>query len=100
MTVLPYSKYPADSAEKASSRSKLRSKDANSRPIAQLVALIKDIRDVETDLEPPIFFWQTKRVGESQVHRIIPRQFVCVSESTSQAAAIQDVGIDRGVFVG
>ena len=88
MPALPYLKYPADPAKKASSRSKLGSKDANSRPVAQLVALIKNIRDVETELEPPVFLRQAKRVGESQVHWIIPWQFVRVGESTSQAAAI------------
>ena len=39
-------------------------------------------------------------MGEAQIQRIVPRQFVRVGEAASQAAAIKEVSIDRGVFVG
>jgi hypothetical protein len=78
----------------------LRGNDTDSGAVAQFIVSIEKVGDIETELEPAIFLRETKGMGEPKVHRIVSRQLVGVGESTSQAAAIKDIGIDSGVFVG
>src|ERR1700730_2180010 len=40
-----------------------------------------------------------KNVGDAQIQWIVTRQFIRVRKATSQAAAIKEVSVDRGVFV-
>jgi hypothetical protein len=62
--------------------------------------LIEHVRHVEPKLEQTVFFRQVKYVGDAQIQWIVPRQFIRVRKATSQAAAIKQVSIYRGVFVG
>ena len=94
------SKNPTDPSKKTTSWPILGSEHSDSSPVSQFVALIKNIGDVEPELEQTVFFRQVKHVGESQIQWIVPRQFIRVRKATSQAAAIKEVSIDRGVFVG
>ena len=48
------SKNPTDPAEKTPSWPKLRSENSDSSPVSQLVALIKNIGDVEPELEQTV----------------------------------------------
>jgi hypothetical protein len=66
-------KNPAYSPKKATSRPELRSEHPDSSSVSQLVALIKNIGDVEPELEQTVILRKVKYVGESQIQRIIPR---------------------------
>src|SRR5271165_4454718 len=94
------SEYPAYSTEETSSWPILGSEHSDSSPASQWIALIKNIGDVEPELEQTVLLRQVKYVGEAHIQWIVPRQFIRVRKTTSQAAAIKEVSVDRGIFVG
>src|SRR5262249_47145945 len=77
-----------------------RCKDPNPCAVPQLVALIEDVRHIEANPKPAVLFREVKIMGESDIDRIIARQFVCIRKPASQAAAIYKIRINCGVFVG
>ncbi len=80
--------YPTYAPEEPAPRSELRRKDPNPCTVPQLVALIEDVRHIEANPKPAVFFGEVKIMRKAQIDRIIARQFVGVGESASQATAI------------
>ena len=97
---MPPLEYPTYATEEPAPRPELRRKDPNPCAVPQLVALIEEVRHIEANPKPAVLFRQVKIMGESDIDRIIARQFVCIRKPASQAAAIYKIRINCGVFAG
>src|SRR5262249_51432563 len=92
-------KYPAQAAEETAPGTVLGSEHADSRSGAQLIPFVKEVNDVETELQTSQFR-QSDTVPKSNVKCVIGRNLRCVSKSAAQPVAIQHIGVDRRGFAG
>jgi hypothetical protein len=91
------SKQPRDTAEESSPGTVLGREYPDAGTSAKLVGIVKDIRDIESDLDllEPADPMQVKRMAEADVENPVGRDFVSIRKSASQATAVQHIAVDR-----
>ena len=95
------SKKNADAAEETEAHAELRRVDADTRAVSELIAVVGDVDDVESRLDP-FFAVELKRLLYPEAHRVIRWDTPAVWNHCSigggpvrpQAAAIKRVGIN------
>ena len=93
------SEQKTEPAKKTPASSKLGRADSNAAAISQLVAFVKQIDDIETELDAfEIAHWKLKHMSKADVQRRVPRQMFRIGKAPAQAASRHHIGINCCVF--
>jgi hypothetical protein len=88
-----YLEHPGYATVKPSSLPPLRCSYTNPSSISELVSLVEQVHDIESNLDL-ILVTQMKIMLKPDVHRVIARQVLSAGKAVPKSASIQYVGVN------